>query len=111
MVLTFRSTIYETFKIIGEDSDGSRRVAVATKDPANSRQWNLQLTHPSGRAWTGTFHGPNILDGLAELLNSKETDYIQAKGRGHRPEQAPFDYNRRISDDAAVAPIIPRWSK
>jgi hypothetical protein len=107
MVLTFRSTISETFKLIGEDSDGSRRVAIATKNPAHQRQWDLELTHPSGRNWQGTFHGPNVLDALSELLNSKDIEYKQERNRGHRPEPSQFDYNRRLPDDGNIAPIVP----
>ena len=102
MVLTFASTIAEVFKIIGEDSDGSRRVAVATRLPGTYARWDLELTHPSGRSWKGDFTGTNILDALGEMLNSKEIEYRQARNRGHRPEPKVFDHNR---DPGGVAPI------
>jgi hypothetical protein len=106
MTLTFRSTISETFIIIGEDSEGSRRVATATKNPSDQRRWDMLLEHPSGRNWSGTFHGPNVLDALGELLNSKDIEYRQERNRGHRPEPKPFDYNRRLPDDGIIAPIV-----
>jgi hypothetical protein len=102
MVLTYRSTIAEKFKIIGEDSDGSRRVAVATKLPGQYARWGLELQHPSGRTWRGDYTGTHILDALGELLNSKEGEYKQSKNRGHRPEPKVFDHHR---DPGGVAPI------
>jgi hypothetical protein len=108
MVLTFRSTISETFKLIGQDSDGSRRVAVATRIPGAQARWDLKLEHPSGRSWKGDFSGPNVLDALAELLNSKDIEYRQERNRGHRPEPSQsFDYNRRLPDDGNIAPLVP----
>jgi hypothetical protein len=43
MALTFRSTIQEVFKIIGQDTDGSRRVAEATKVPGQTSRWDLKI--------------------------------------------------------------------
>jgi hypothetical protein len=107
MALTFRSTISETFKIIGQDSDGSRRVAVATRVPGQQARWDLQLQHPSGRAWKGDFHGPNVLDALGELLTSKDIEYKQERNRGHRPEPKIYDANRQLPEVGDFAPIIP----
>jgi hypothetical protein len=107
MVLTFRSTTPEVFKIIGEDSDGSRRVATATRVPGSQARWDLKLEHPSGRSWKGDFTGPNILDALGELLNSKDIEYRQERNRGHRPEPSQFDYNRRLPDDGDIPSIVP----
>jgi hypothetical protein len=107
MALTFRSTISEVFKIIGEDSDGSRRVATATKNPSDQRRWDLKLEHPSGRNWTGSFHGPNVLDALGEMLTSKDIEYKQERNRGHRAEQPRYDGNRRLDElgNEIAAPI------
>lgn len=101
MVLTFRSSIPETFKVVGIDTDGRERAAVATRLPGGQR-WELRLQHPSGRHWEGTFHGPNVLDALGELLNSKEVEYKQSKARGHKPEPNVYDGNRQVG---TVAPI------
>jgi hypothetical protein len=110
MVLTFQSTRPEVFKLIGEDSEGSRRVAVATRVPGAQTRWDLQLTHPSGRTWRGDFHGPNVLDALSELLHSKDAEYRSERARGHRPEPAPFGFDRHVSvpDDGRATPIVPR---
>jgi hypothetical protein len=106
MVLTFRSTISEVFKIIGEDSDGSRRVATATRVPGSQERWELQLTHPSGRNWNASFNGPNVLDALGALVNDKNVEYVQEKARGHKPEPKMRDMNRQIPDTGDIAPIF-----
>jgi hypothetical protein len=108
MSLVFRSSIPEQFAIIGQDSDGNRRIATATKVDSQQTRWDLKLTHPSGRNWSGSFNGPNVLDALGELMSSKTIDYRQEKARGHRPEQPLFDHNRRLSDDDSITPIVPR---
>jgi hypothetical protein len=106
MVLTYRSTIAEVFKIIGEDSDGSRRVAVATRIPGSQARWDMQLQHPSGRTWNGVFNGPNVLDALGQLVNEKNPEYIQERARGHRPEPQMRDMNRQLPDTGDIAPIV-----
>jgi hypothetical protein len=107
MALVFKSSTPETFKIVGVDTDGRQRVATATR--SDGRRWELKLTHPSGRTWSGDFHGHNILDALGELLNSKEDEYKAAKARGHKPEPQPYDYNRRVDEgtvnSVGVAPL------
>src|SRR5258708_951484 len=108
MVLTFRSTISETFKLIGEDSDGSRRVAIATRIPGAQPRWSLELSHPSGRSWKGDFTGANILDALSELVTAKDLEYKKERNRGHRPEPSQrFDYSRSVPDDGNIAPLVP----
>lgn len=107
MVLTFRSSRSETYRIIGEDDDGSRRVAVATRMPGQMARWDLKLEHPSGQNWSGTFTGSNVLDALGELLVSKEPEYIQSRGRGHRPPQMLRDDNRQVPEAGEFAPIVP----
>jgi hypothetical protein len=106
MVLTFRSSTPETFKIIGEDTDGSRRVAVATRIPGSQARWDLQLQHPSGRAWNGVFNGPNVLDALGQLLNDKDVEYKQERARGHKPEPQMRDVNHQLPDTGEFAPIV-----
>lgn len=110
MVLTFRSSIPEVFKIVGRDTDGRERVATATRQDSQQPRWSLKLTHPSGRTWDGDFHGPNVLDALGELLNSKETEYKQARAAGHRPDRMLRDPNVRVDNfgDDIQAPITPR---
>lgn len=109
MVLVFKSSRSEVYKIIGEDEDGSRRVAVATRMPGQMARWDLKLEHPSGQNWSGTFTGSNVLDALGELLVSKEPEYIQSRGRGHRPQPMLRDDNVSIRDDGTGPPtIMPR---
>jgi hypothetical protein len=105
MSLTFRSSTPKVFKIIGEDSDGSRRVAVATRNPGSQARWDLKLTHPSGRSWQAVFNGPNVLDALGQLVNDKNVEYKQEQSRGHRPEQPRHDPNRQLPDTGDFAPI------
>jgi hypothetical protein len=105
MVLVYRSTISEVFKIIGEDSDGSRRVATATRVPGSQERWDLRLTHPSGRNWNASFNGPNVLDALGALVNDKNVEYVQERSRGHKPEPPRRDMNRQIPDVGDHAPI------
>lgn len=106
MALTFRSSTPEVFKIIGEDSDGSRRVAVATRVPGSQERWELQLTHPSGRNWSAVFNGPNVLDALGALVNDKNVEYRQERARGHKPEPPMYDHNRRLPDVGDHTPIF-----
>jgi hypothetical protein len=106
VVLSYRSSTPEVFKIIGQDSDGSRRVAVATKIPGSQERWDLQLQHPSGRTWNGVFNGPNVLDALGQLVNDKDVEYKQERARGHRPEPEVRDMNRALPDVGDFAEIV-----
>jgi hypothetical protein len=103
MSLTYRSTIPEEFKIVGRDPDGRTRVATATR-ASGDNEWDMRLEHPSGRHWSGSFRGENILDALGELIVSKDTEFKQDKARGDRPHTEPYDSNRRIEN--MPAPII-----
>ena len=103
MTLTYRSSIPEEFKIVGRDTSGRERVAVATREPG-AFNWNMRLQHPSGRHWEGTYRGEAIIDALGELLCSKDSEFKQDKGRGDRPHTEPYDSNRRIEN--MPAPII-----
>jgi hypothetical protein len=105
MSLTFKSSTPESFQITGRDRAGRIRTATATRDSGGNR-WDLRLQHPSGRHWEGTFFGPNVIDGLAELLVSKDAEFRQDAGRGDRPHTEAFDYNRRLPDDGTATPIV-----
>jgi len=99
-MVTFRSSTPEQFHIVGQDSDGTRRVATATRSDSRHDQWNLKLTHPSGRNWNGTFNGPNVLDALGQMLNDKDQEYRQERGRGHRTKPTSlYDRNSQISEN------------
>ncbi len=105
MVLTFRSSIPESFTLIGVDSDGRKRVCVASKND-DDFHWQLALSHPSGQTWSGSFHGPNVLDALTEMLASKDSEFKQDRARGDRPHEERFDPNRAVNDGSEP---IKRW--
>ncbi|MGJ4939298.1 hypothetical protein ACQR1W_01890 [Bradyrhizobium sp. HKCCYLS1011] len=103
MVLTFQSTIAESFELIGTDARGRRRIATASKAPQDF-YWQLELRHPSGDRWEGRYHGNSgVLDALAELLNSRDQQFKQDAARGDRPRADLADPNRAVNE--AVAPI------
>jgi hypothetical protein len=105
MTLTYKSSIPESFVLVGREPDGRERRVVATKE-SGAFNWNLRLQHPSGESWPGTYHGPNgILDAMAELMRSKDSEFKQDKARGDRPRQPAFDPNRSI--DGYAPPIVP----
>ncbi|MEH2547131.1 hypothetical protein V1283_003776 [Bradyrhizobium sp. AZCC 2262] len=107
MVLTFRSSIPQSFTITGRDADGRTRTAIATREHGDFN-WNMRLRHPSGRSWDATYHGEAVLDALGELITSKDTEYKQDKGRGDRLPQQPYDHNRQVGSVAPIIPIIRR---
>jgi hypothetical protein len=107
MTLTFKSSIPESFTLTGRDTDGRQRTVTATKNPGDFN-WRMNLRHTSGQNWDATYHAPGrgnagILDAMAELMRSKDSDFKQDKGRGDRPPQKPRDYN--LPADGAPAPI------
>jgi hypothetical protein len=106
MALTFRSSTPETFQIVGREPNGAQRVATATRVDGSGNRWNMQLQHPSGRSWKGDFHGQNVLDGLAELLNSKDVEYRQERSRGYRPEAPTRDNSVSVNIDGTSPPPI-----
>lgn len=68
------------------------------------------LQHPSGRSWRGDFHGPNVLDALSELLNSKNVEYQQERSRGHKPPPSQL-VDRNVKVENMPAPLtgyLPR---
>src|SRR5690242_12145742 len=103
MTLRFKSSTPESFTLIGRDQEGRERRVTATKR-SQEFNWNLRLTHPSGENWPATFHGPNVLDAMAELMRSKDAQYLQDRARGDRPREEPFDHNRSAD---GVAPLVP----
>jgi hypothetical protein len=107
MVLTFRSSVPETRVVIERSPDGRQRIGRAIQSGHSQRHWDLRVEHPSGKQFTGTFNGngAEATVAVAEMLSRTEMEYIQDKGRGDRLEQPRFDYNRRLADDAAVAPV------
>ncbi|MDN5003896.1 hypothetical protein ACFQZO_23960 [Bradyrhizobium sp. GCM10027634] len=107
MVLTFRSSTPETFQLIGTDADGRRRTVTAVKD-SGSRYWDITLRHPSGETWPARYSGDaGILDAMAELLNSKDVQFKQDRGRGDRPPPQPYDHSRSLGDADGVPPVVP----
>ena len=95
-------------QIIIRDSDGSKRVATLERDPGNVRRWSGSVDHPGGQRWSVDTFDPDAvaaLDKLAHAFVSREVDYRQSKGRGHRPEPKQFDYSRQLHDGSDDAPI------
>jgi hypothetical protein len=97
MSLTYRSSIPQQFVIQGRDPDGRVRTATATREPG-AFNWDMRLQHPSGRHWEARFHGENVLDGLSELLVSKDAEFKQDKARNDRPHTEPYDSTRKIEN-------------
>jgi hypothetical protein len=101
MALVFRSTTSEMVQIIVRDSDGSRRVATLERDQHNPRRWAGSVDHPSGQRFSVDTFDPDAISALGKLTDafvSKESDYHQAKGRGHRREPSMRDANIRVDD-------------
>jgi hypothetical protein len=99
MTLVFKSTTAEVFQIVGRDSDGSKRVATGINTGFN--RWDVQLEHPSGRAWKRTYSGTHILDALGKLVNDHDGEFKQEKARGHKPAPAMLhDRNHSLPDGA-----------
>ncbi len=109
MVLTFRSTTPESRTIIEQQPDGRQRVAVAVRDTGATNRWELQVRHPSGEHWRGSFTGDNGEVNLAldEMLARTRQDFLQDAARGDQPRSAAPDYNRRITDGVAPVRSIP----
>jgi hypothetical protein len=100
MVLTFKSSIPEQRVIIERDKTGRQRVCRATQSGFNARFWNLQLDHPSGETFRGTFHGDGNTVNLAmtQMLMEKEADYLTDKARGDRPRPPERDVNVVVNE-------------
>jgi hypothetical protein len=105
-MISFRSSISEMVQIVVRDSDGSKRVATLERDPSNPRKWAGSIDHPSGQRFPVSTFDPDsaaALGKLSEAFVSREVDYRQSKGRGHRPEPQRRDANRNV--DSMPAPI------
>ncbi|MBR1298548.1 hypothetical protein [Bradyrhizobium sp. AUGA SZCCT0042] len=101
MALVFRSTTSEMVQIVVRDSDGSQRVATLERDPYNPRRWRGSVDHPSGARYSVDTFDPDAIAALGKLsdaLVSRESDYAQSKGRGHRREPSMRDANVRVDD-------------
>jgi hypothetical protein len=101
MSLVFRSTTSELVQIVIRDADGSKRVGTLERDPHNPRRWAGSVDHPSGERFSVSTFDPDAIAALGKLtdaLVSKESDYAQAKGRGHRREPSMRDANIRVDD-------------
>lgn len=105
MTLIFKSSTPERFEIRAIDSNGRARVAVATRE-SNAFNWDMRLTHPSGRHWPASYHGEAVLDALGALIESKHPEYVAEKGRGYRQEPAMRDPNHRLPESGDEAPIV-----
>src|ERR1700761_1161663 len=101
MALTFRSSIPESFTLVGTDSDGRQRRVTATKR-SDQFYWDMRLDHPSGRNWQAQFSGPQILDAMSELMRSRDTEFKQDKARGDRPHTEPGDQSRSVDGFAPI---------
>jgi hypothetical protein len=68
----------------------------------------LELQHPSGQRWTGTFigDGNTVQVALTQLLMDHENDYRDDKARGDRRPEPGHDGNRRVNE--VMATIVPR---
>ena len=102
MTLTYRSSIPQSFTLIGRDPDGRQRSVTASKG-SQDFYWNLHLRHPSGRNWQAQYRGEGVLDAMSELLNSKDAEFKLDKARGDRPHEEPLDRNRSV--DGYAPPI------
>ena len=109
MVLTYRSTTPESRTIVEQQPDGRQRVAVATRNPAATKFWDLVVQHPSGESWKGTYTGntANVVGALDEMLARTENSFRSDAARGDRPRPQAPDHNRSVNDGfAPVRPII-----
>jgi hypothetical protein len=110
MSLVFRSTTSELVQVVIRDADGSKRVGTLERDPHNPRRWSGSVDHPSGQRFSVDTFDPDAISALGKLtdaLVSRESDYAQAKGRGHRREPAMRDANIRVDDigNDVTAPV------
>jgi hypothetical protein len=109
MAITFRSSIQEMVQIKIRDADGSTRVAVLQRDPNNSRKWSGAVEHPSGERWAINTFDPDefsALGNLSQALVSRQSDYREAKIRGHRRALPTIDRNVPVDDAGSETFII-----
>jgi hypothetical protein len=103
MPITYRSTIAQTFVLMGTDEYGREDWA-----------WQLRLEHPDGSYWTATHTGTaGILDSMSELLNSRNNEYVTGRANGDRQRTMQPDRNRAVDEggNSLAANIIPRWDR
>jgi hypothetical protein len=83
------------------DADGSLRVATIERDRNNPRAWVGSVDHPSGEKWSvRTFEADAVaaLGQLAQAFASREVDFKESKGRGHKRVTPHRDANVRVDD-------------
>jgi hypothetical protein len=96
MVLTFRSSTPEEIVIIERNEHGER-VARARQGAENAKSWNLNLKHPSGMNYPGTFHGDRNTAKLAliQMMMDNENDFRSGATYSARTR----DLNIRLTDE------------
>jgi hypothetical protein len=115
MPITWKSTGVRQRVIIDREPDGRQRVARATQSDYNGRHWNLEVEHPSGEKFVGTFTGGTADEAsvaLVQMLMDREHEFQEDKERGDRRRAEPFDRNRRVDEGGnSVAPELRGWTK
>ena len=99
MTLTYRSSSPETKVFVDREPDGRQRVCRAERH-SGDRAWSLRLEHPDGQSWGGSFTGDaaELPLAMAKMLADRQNEFVQARSRGDRPPQEPYDPNRRIEN-------------
>ena len=111
---TFRSSSPErTFILVEREADGRQRVGRAVKNMDSAMTWDLQVEHPSGQTWPGTFHGPAAEAKLAlvQMMQQTELEWNQDRGNDRPQDRMRPDYNIRLTDDGRGVgrpTILPR---
>jgi hypothetical protein len=112
MALVFKSSSPEERVLFIRDKDGGERICHAVQERANTNHWKLELTHPSGTTWKGSFNGrlDDLNLAMDRMISDREQDYREEKARGHRPPPPGRDLNIRVNDigDDIGAPITYR---
>lgn len=88
MALTFRSTVERLVAMTEWTEDGRDRTVVARLDPnvTGVTRWNLELEHPSGKTFPGTYTGPAVGLGsaMSAMLAETQQQYREEGKRGDR---------------------------
>ena len=113
MALTFKSSSQETKVVIDREPSGRQRIGRAVQSEHNDQLWRLEVEHPNGKRWPGTFHGSGeeAIVALAEMMSRTKNEYIQDRARGDQPPPETRDRNVPVDDlgQNIAAPIKPRW--
>src|SRR4029077_7940553 len=98
MPITYKSTIAQTFVLMGTDEYGRERSVTAVKY-SDDWAWQLRLEHPDGSYWTATHTGTaGILDSMSELLNSRNNEFVTGRANGDRQRTMQPDRNRAVDE-------------